>query len=444
MPDYALPPSAAPAGYPEAGDPIDHYARATAAQESGGNYRALGPVTESGDRAFGKYQVMGKNIRPWTKQYYGRELTPTEFLNNPEAQEAVYRGEFGRLVRKHGPDGAARAWFAGERGMNNPNARDILGTTVSAYADNFNRNLPPEITAGTSRPPAEEPTRALGFDATAAVQNLAQPELPAAASGIGREQLAALYKNPLTRPVAQALLQKQFSPDVYDFKVEGGYIVRTNKRDGTVSLQQLPKDLMKVGENERIYNPNTGTWVGGGGPSDAERYGKLGTNERWKDPNDKSKGAEPIPGSAADKIGDEVAARIGIAKSFLSVLPQIRQRIDRGDVGIDNTANHAKALANLGTPGETARMMDDGAEALLRLLTGAGVNHDEAVRTAKMYRLTPQDTNAVIKSKMDALERHLYHIGAVLGQGRGGKNLLEAAPDRGAIERELRSRGAIR
>jgi hypothetical protein len=115
------------------GDP----ASAIAGIESGGRYDALGPVTRTGDRAYGKYQVMGANIPQWTRQYLGREMSPEEFIASPEAQDAVFQGEFGRLSQKHGPGGAARAWFAGEGGMNDPGRKDILGTTVADYGRKF-------------------------------------------------------------------------------------------------------------------------------------------------------------------------------------------------------------------------------------------------------------------------------------------------------------------
>jgi len=125
---------------PSLGD-LGGAANAIAGIESGGRYDALGPVTKTGDRAYGKYQVMGSNIPVWTERYLGRRMTPEEFLASPEAQEAVFQGEFGRLVAKYGPEGAARAWFAGEGGMNDPNRRDILGTSVADYSRKFTTAL---------------------------------------------------------------------------------------------------------------------------------------------------------------------------------------------------------------------------------------------------------------------------------------------------------------
>lgn len=107
--------------------------------ESGGNYRAVGPQTRTGDRALGKYQVMASNVGPWTEEVLGRRLTPREFMLDPQAQDAVFNAKFGGYAQKYGPEGAARAWFAGEGGMNDPNRRDALGTSVAQYAAGFNR-----------------------------------------------------------------------------------------------------------------------------------------------------------------------------------------------------------------------------------------------------------------------------------------------------------------
>lgn len=116
--------------------PQDDYGKRISSIESGGNYGAVGPQTGKG-RALGKYQVMEFNVGPWTREALGREMNPREFLASPEAQEAVFKNKFGGYVSKYGPEGAARAWFAGEKGMNNPNAKDILGTTVADYSRKF-------------------------------------------------------------------------------------------------------------------------------------------------------------------------------------------------------------------------------------------------------------------------------------------------------------------
>lgn len=113
------------------------YGGAISSIESGGNYRAIGPVTRTGDRALGKYQVMGQNVGPWTEEILGRRMTPREFLMDDDAQEKVFEGKFGQYRQKHGEEGAARAWLAGEGGMNDLGRRDQLGTSVADYSRKF-------------------------------------------------------------------------------------------------------------------------------------------------------------------------------------------------------------------------------------------------------------------------------------------------------------------
>jgi hypothetical protein len=157
------------------------YADAIASIESSGRYDLRGPVTRNGDRAYGKYQVMGNNIGPWSQAALGRAVSPDEFLANPSLQDQVFKHRFGQYVNRHGPEGAARAWFAGEGGMNNPNAKDQLGTSVSSYAQRFNNFLgagtPDEIAYGASAP-VERPSDAapsLSARFLAPVQNMFSP-----------------------------------------------------------------------------------------------------------------------------------------------------------------------------------------------------------------------------------------------------------------------------
>lgn len=115
---------------------------AIAAQESGGAYDKLGPLTKKGDRAYGKYQVMGNNIPDWTQSVLGQAMTPQEFLNSPEAQDAVFRSKFGASVGKYGnPQDAASVWFSGRPVAAAGNASDVLGTTVPSYVARFNKFL---------------------------------------------------------------------------------------------------------------------------------------------------------------------------------------------------------------------------------------------------------------------------------------------------------------
>lgn len=108
---------------------------------SDGGYRAVGPSTHGGDRALGRYQVMSSNVGPWSREILGHEISPQEFMANTQLQDQIFEGKFGQYVNKYGPGGAARAWFAGEGGMNDLGRRDVLGTSVADYSRKFGHEM---------------------------------------------------------------------------------------------------------------------------------------------------------------------------------------------------------------------------------------------------------------------------------------------------------------
>lgn len=105
-------------------DPVVARRRAISAIESGGpdgNYHELGPLITNkksayfGDRAYGRYQVMGKDIPAWTQEALGKSLSIQEFLTNPHAQDMVFDHFFGKYEQQYGgPDQAASVWFTGQ------------------------------------------------------------------------------------------------------------------------------------------------------------------------------------------------------------------------------------------------------------------------------------------------------------------------------------------
>lgn len=125
------------------GEDGSNYADAIASIESAGSgdYAAVGPQTGKG-RAYGRYQVMDFNVGPWTEKHHGQRLTPEEFLASPEAQDAVFNGEFGSYVQKYGnPQDAASMWFTGKPAEQGANRADVNGMTGSRYVDKFTKAL---------------------------------------------------------------------------------------------------------------------------------------------------------------------------------------------------------------------------------------------------------------------------------------------------------------
>lgn len=130
------------AANPDLGSGIDAYASAISNVESGGDYGLKGPVTKEGDRAYGKYQVMGENIPVWTKEITGTAMTPEQFLANTKVQDQVFAAKFGQYVQQTGnADDAASMWFSGKPLKEAASLTDQLGTSGAEYVQRFNESL---------------------------------------------------------------------------------------------------------------------------------------------------------------------------------------------------------------------------------------------------------------------------------------------------------------
>lgn len=142
-------------GYADGGEPEDSMVsrilNSISGIESSGRYGAIGPETR-GDKPYGKYQIMGANVPSWSKQYLGQEMTPEEFLKNPEAQDNLMRARVSQqLASGTSPEDIASIHFTGRPVAEAGNRRDVLGTSVQDYLSKFNRG----IAAGKADLPAE-------------------------------------------------------------------------------------------------------------------------------------------------------------------------------------------------------------------------------------------------------------------------------------------------
>ena len=133
----ASPTASIPASTAANTDVIEGIKSKIGAFESQNNYAALGKVIKHGDstdRAYGKYQVMGSNVGPWTKEAIGTELTPDQFLKDPKAQEAVASYKMGQLYQQYGnPQDVASVWFSGKPAAQSSKLADANGTTGADY-----------------------------------------------------------------------------------------------------------------------------------------------------------------------------------------------------------------------------------------------------------------------------------------------------------------------
>ena len=174
------------------------YANAIAKVESAGSgdYGALGPAMDSGDRAYGRYQVMGANIPQWTKAALGKAMTPQEFLASPQAQDAVFAQQFGNSMQKFGtPQDAASVWFTGRPlAQAGANASDGYSTN-GQYQSKFARALAQQLAMRGGAP-----------SSAAAYAPAAAPP----SSGAAPAAIAAAAPSPA--PVQVASLDPNFAP----------------------------------------------------------------------------------------------------------------------------------------------------------------------------------------------------------------------------------------
>lgn len=116
---------------------LQAFLNAIATQESGSNYDAVGVPTRSGT-AYGKYQILDSNfVNPggWDFEALDRDITLEQYLRTPQFQEKIARTKLRDYFKQFGPEGAAKAWYAGPGNADlNSNAPQYGGPSVNDYA----------------------------------------------------------------------------------------------------------------------------------------------------------------------------------------------------------------------------------------------------------------------------------------------------------------------
>lgn len=141
--------------------PIEKASMAIGGYETHNNYAAIGPETESMGHGLGKHQVMSVNLAPWLREAGMQPMTESEFLQNPAAQEQLFKFKFGQYMQEGGSfNAAASKWFTGSYNPN-PNVTDATSTTKGHTPGQYligtnailarNSSLSDLVTAGRAR-----------------------------------------------------------------------------------------------------------------------------------------------------------------------------------------------------------------------------------------------------------------------------------------------------
>ena len=460
----ASPAMSAPTVAPAAGG-MSAYSNAISSIESGGRYDAIGPATRSGDRAYGKYQVMGANIPAWTRKHLGRELTPQQFLADKDAQEKVFAGEFGGYVQKYGnPQDAASMWFSGRPAAQGAGRNDGY-TSQPEYLRRFNAAL-----GGGGAPAPVQTVQARPLDPDAPLRNASNALLRGGElqAGLGLQN-QLFERSEKARAQAEArrkegealfgeLALRADTPEKWARAVEmarqGGLPVAGledfSAREFVIARAGKSPEFMAVGK--RVFNKSDGSFVpdpaSQGADNVSDGAGELEKGMRWRMRDGKldldASGrpiAEPIPGSPREAVTAEVAARIGLADKFKKDAPNLRADIQGGALGgMDFYLKRGKA-------GDILRRIEDGQEALVRNLTGAGMNLQEAESYAERFSPGRLDGTETILSKFDNLVKNLDAVQERVMIGRGVAGVDRTAPQTtdapqiGAVEDGYRFKG---
>jgi hypothetical protein len=354
-----------------------------------GDYSALGPVTKTGDRAYGRYGVMGANVGPWTKEVLGRSMTPQEFLANQQAQDAVFDAKFGGYVREGGMRNAASRWFTGRSAADGANAADVNGMTGSRYVDMFMSNIG-----------GQQPVQVA--DASGAVPASAMPQA-------GVDAMMQRYQN-----ISRALQTPWLSADT----------ARRLQSQADMLWKQIEfvsKDANRapvaLSEGQILVDPRTGRQIAAGGPkndvarqnsqreAEADRLGLQGEDRTQYVLNGRvATGVEKQTGEQANAA--TFATRMAEADKIISD-PAIFGAGMGASGALRDIASSVPVVGNMAigaTQGGAAYQKFDQAKrdfvnAVLRKESGAAISSSEFGNAEKQYFPRPGDTPEVIAQK---------------------------------------------
>lgn len=297
--------------------PMGPYRDAIASIESAGSgdYSAIGPTNQKLGRALGRYQIMEANIGPWSREILGREVTPDEFLANPQIQDAIFDGKFGGYVEKFGPEGAAQAWFAGPGGVGKMDRQDVLGTSVADYTQKFSAALGGQPSGQPAQPNAGTRT----FNPEIINQLAALSSNPYASEG--QRQIAALLmqqqvQQMMPQDPMKALELERAQLEIQKMRNPQGY---RQVRGSDLGLSGAQGDMLfNVGPDGKVSQiGGNGTTVNVGGDG-SPGLGKLSTDYGYVldpvtrqpviDPATGLPMSAPVPGSPAAREIEAAAA----------------------------------------------------------------------------------------------------------------------------------------
>ena len=166
-----------------------------------------------------------------------------------------------------------------------------------------------------------------------------------------------------------------------------------------------------------VKRPSLGIRTGSTNNSNAPAlntgFGKPPIGYRFNDAGN----LDPIPGGPGEKISAELSARLGLAKKFLKESPDLQTQIKKGTA--TGLIDYAQGAMGFGESGALQRRIADGADALQRMLTGAGMPASEAADYSNRFRATYKDNSNTLLDKVTNLDTVLRAQIEMASRGHG-------------------------
>jgi hypothetical protein len=231
--------------------------------------------------------------------------------------------------------------------------------------------LPPEITQGQSQKDQSDTPHNRALD------NLQNNQV--ASAGLSHDELAAMFANPYSRPLAQAYVQKQLDPGSYTFQQVGDMLVRTNSRSGQTDVVMRDTKPTVVGDR-LVARDQQGNYV------DVTPGGYQGKEQRERD----ARYADAISRGKTKQEADYYAM-YGKAPGSEDLKPADKKMIGDNESVIKTGLDALDNLEEMSTLSKTAY---EGAYATKRaeLMSGLGSNAPQAaLDTIRMQNLAMQN-----------------------------------------------------
>jgi hypothetical protein len=139
----------------------------------------------------------------------------------------------------------------------------------------------------------------------------------------------------------------------------------------------------------------------------------------------KSGGPDP------EKNLGEQAGRLAVAETYLANAPKIREAIANGEQ--TGFWDRTMGVNKIGEQGHVQNQIESGVDALVHMMTGAGMSESEARRKVGRYEPALLDTSTSLLAKHDQLVTELKHWRELAYRGKGAAGALpEPSPAYGA------------